>query len=80
MSWNASNVGPAQAAGGGGFTTKKSFSVCAQNLIVCKALSPLYLMWDGQQPCEEAEKMGTEKLSDFWKITQQLNSRTRPSP
>lgn len=74
------NVGPAQATGEGGFLTKKSFLVSAQNIIVCKALSTLYLTCDGHQPREEAEETGTEKLSDLGKVTQQPHSRAMPFP
>lgn len=63
-----------------GITTKQSFLVRAKNIVVCKALYTLYLTCNGQQLCEEAEEIGTEKLSALGKVTQQLHSRTTPFP
>lgn len=52
----------------------------AKNIVVCKAFYTLYLTCNGQQLCEEAEEIGTEKLSALGKVTEQPHGRTTPFP
>ena len=41
--------------------TKKKCIIYAQNIIVCKALYHLDLMWVGRQPCDVGEETEAQK-------------------